>query len=373
MEKSTIQKKRFRGFLKSLIMITLVSLVLIFSFSIYTVYRVVAPPDIPTLQERDNRPVFAAVEPEPAWEYIYITNEAEEYIENDEHNWDYNLTAPERFTDDDRRDNFFTFLIVGLNEGQNANTVMVASYDANSREANLISIPRDSLMNVNRIGRKLSSSYIAGSGGGRGRAGGIDAIQRDVRSVIGFVPDFYIIIDYAAFHTIIDTVGGVEIYVPFHKRYTDKFQDLDIDIPPGLQHMDGETALHFARFRRANSGFQGITDYQRIENQQEVINAVGRRLLRPQSLLQIPTFVGIFNDYVYTNLTMGNMLWFARELNRVRGTDALSSHTTPMLGTSGAPMWYEILNARGVVDLVNETVNPFYRDIELRDVNIVTQ
>ena len=367
-------KKRLRSFLKSMALTMLVSLILIFSFSIYSIYRAVVPPDIPNLGQRDTRPTTVPF-PRPGPSASATQPQPSDGAETTAHDpdWDENLAAPERFTDDDRRANFFTFLIVGLNEGRNANTVMVASYDATARKAHLISIPRDSLINVNRTGRKLSSSYLAGAGAGRGREGGVRTLMRDVRTVIGFEPDFYIIIDYAAFHAIIDAVGGVEIYVPFHMRYTDPFQNLDIDIPPGQQHMDGETALHFARFRRANRGFQSISDYDRIANQQTVINAVVRQLLRPQSILRIPEFVDIFNEYVYTDLSHGNMLWFARELNRIRGTDALSTHTTPMLGTSGEPMWYELLNARGIVELVNETINPFYRDIELRDVSIVTQ
>ena len=363
-------KSRLRSFLKSLMLTLLVALILVLSFSIYSIYRAVVPPEIPALTQRDPLPVLnplptAAESQRP--DSVEPTGYAEDPV------WDDNLAAPERFTDDDRRDNVFTFLIIGLNEGRNANTVMVASYDATAREAHLISIPRDSLINVNRTGRKLSSSYLAGAAAGRGRDGGIRTLMRDVRTIIGFEPDFYILIDYAAFYSIIDTVGGIEIYVPFHMRYTDQFQNLDIDIPAGIQHMDGETALHFARFRRANRGYQSINDYQRIENQQAVINAVISQLLRPQSILRIPEFVDIFNEYVHTDLTHGNMLWFARELNRIRGTDALSTHTAPMLGTSGEPMWYEILNARGIVELVNDTINPFYREIELRDVSIITQ
>lgn len=365
-------KSRLRSFLKSIMLTILVALILVLSFSVYSVYRAVVPPEIPTLAQRDARPAINPL-PTAAESQAPTDNDVELAIHEEYLEWDDNLVAPERFTDDDRRNNVFTFLIIGLNEGRNANTVMVASYDATAREAHLISIPRDSLINVNRTGRKLSSSYLAGAAAGRGRDGGIRTLMRDVRTIIGFEPDYYILIDYAAFHTIIDEVGGIEIYVPFHMRYTDPFQDLDINIPAGIQHMDGKTALHFARFRRADRGFQSITDYQRIENQQAVINAVIAQLLRPQSILRIPEFVDIFNEYVYTDLTHGNMLWFARELNRIRGTDALSTHTTPMLGTSGEPMWYEILDARGIVQLVNDTINPFYRDIELRDVSIVRE
>ena len=289
----------------------------------------------------------------------------------------YVWPAPERFTDEDRREMFWTFLIIGLNEGRNANTVMVASYDGVTREANLISIPRDVAVHPTRNGRKLSSSYIAGSGGGRGREGGIAQVQRDVMNVVGFIPDFYVVIDYDAFFTIIDAIGGIEIDVPMRMRYSDPYQNLEIDIHPGLQLMDSETALHFVRFRQSNrnTNYPSLPggDFGRVRNQQIVIEEVVNRLLRPQSLLLIPEFVDIFNASVYTNLTFSNMMYFALELNHVRGTDALSSHVLLPARSGGSPLYEEFLGPQTVLELVNNTINPFNRDFELRDLNVVTE
>jgi len=358
------RKSRTRIFLTSFLVSSLVALLVGIGIFVYVFERtVIVPPEIPPLPTRP-------VNPNPPLPNDDYQNRAPEDTMPP---WYYGLVAPERFTDDDRRDNFFTFMIIGLTERSLANTIMVASYDAVANEAYLISIPRDSLMYTNRFGRKLSSSYLAGSGGGAGRAGGIQVLQRDVMNTIGFIPDFYIIIDYDAFFAIIDAVGGVDIYVPFHFRNDDPYQNLFIDIQPGWHLMDSHTALLFARFREANDGYRAISDYDRIVNQQTIINEVVSRLLRPQNLLRLPDFVDIFNASVDTNLNVGNMLYFARELNSIRGTDALTSYTTPMLGTTGRPHWYELLNPHGIVELVNRTVNPFYRDIEVRDLRIARE
>ena len=281
--------------------------------------------------------------------------------------------APERFTDDDRREMFWTFLIIGLNEGTNVNTAMVASYCGTTREANLISIPRDAPVHATRRGRKLSSSYLAGSGGGRGREGGVLQVKRDVMGVIGFMPDFYVVIDYDAFFSIIDAIGGIEVYVPMRMRYDDPWQNLHIDIMPGLQQMDSQTALEFSRFRRANRGYSSITDYQRIENQQAVVSAVIESLLRPATIPRLPELVSIFNDSVYTNLSLSDMMWFALELNHVSGTDALSMHTFQPIGPGQAPHYYEFLHAADVLELVNNTINPFNSDLVATDLNIIRQ
>ena len=286
------------------------------------------------------------------------------------------LRAPLRFTDDNRRQNVFTFLIIGLNAGKNANTVMVASYDSVSREANLVSIPRDIPVHATRNGRKLSSSYIIGSNRGGGVEGGVAQVQRDVMSVIGFIPDFYVVIDYDAFFTIIDAVGGIEIYVPIRMRYDDPIDNLRIDLQPGLQHMNGTTALHFVRFRQGNSGFPDLPggDLGRVQNQQAVVTAVTERLLRPASLLRISEFINIFNDSVHTDLTLRNMAWAGEQLFLVRGADAISGYTLP-ISHSGRRngISYEYLDAAATLELVNRTINPFYEDIKMQDLNIVSE
>ena len=280
-------------------------------------------------------------------------------------------TAPARFDEANRKELFYTVLIIGLTEGFNANTIMVASFDGVSGDAALVSIPRDSLVNVNRWHRKIHAAFPIGMQDERGFEGGVAQMQREVMSVIGFVPDFYVVIDYAAFEQIIDAVGGIEIEAPFHMRYDDPCQDLHINILPGLQQMDGRTALHFARYRQSNFGYQDITDYQRIEHQQMVVAAVMNNLFRPANVLRIPTFVDIFTENVHTNLSAGNLLWFAMQFQEVRGTDALSTYTLPA-ETSGYPRWYEILYAPGIVELVNRTINPYEQEIELRDLDIIT-
>jgi len=282
--------------------------------------------------------------------------------------------APEWATDEDRRENFWTFLIVGINNGTNANTIMVASYCANTHEAHLVSIPRDVPVNATRNGRKFASSYMIGARNG-GMEGGMAQMRRDVQTVIGFVPDFYVLFNYEMFATVIDAVGGIYVDVPIRMRYDDPIDRLRIDIEPGLQHMDGITALHFSRFRQGNPGFPSLPngDLDRVRNQQEVIRAVIDRLLRVENLnpMKIAEFVGIFNDNVYTSLPYRNMPFFANQLRFVDGVDALHTHTLPTVGRTVNRESYQFLVEAEVVRILNETVNPFYQDLSASDLRIV--
>lgn len=287
---------------------------------------------------------------------------------------DYRLneTLPVFLTQyEERTPMFFTFLIFGLTEGLNANTIMVAAYDANSKQGYIISIPRDSRVDFQRNNRKIVAAYPVGRLNGGGHEGGVARLKYEVATLIGFIPDFYISVDYEAFVRMVDAIGGVEIYVPFHMRYDDPCQALHIDITEGLQTLDGKNALHFARYRRGNDRRQDITDYQRIEHQQQVLTAVARKLITPTSILRIPEFVNIFNDYVDSNLTTGELIWFANQARSVGGVDGLNLYTLPMSGTSGAPAWYELPNEPEIVELVNRTVNPLMRDLTSQDLRIV--
>jgi len=365
--KRVISQRTRRTFLTSFL-ITTVSCLAIAILAVNVWNRAIAAPPPPPPMGHRPMPPIAQGTPNPDAGPSGNEDEQEPVVY-----W----PAPERFTDDDRRDMFWTFLIVGLNEGRNANTVMVASYCGIAREANLVSIPRDVPVNANRSGvaQKLASSYLAGAGHGRGRAGGVAQVQRDVMNVIGFIPDYYVVIDYDTFFTIIDAIGGVEIYVPIRMRYTDPYQDLLIDIQPGLQNMDSATALEFARFRQGDRGFPSLPDGDigRTRNQQTLINAVISSLLTPRNILNIREFVDIFNESVYTNLTFSDMMFFAFELNHVRGTDALTTDTFVPVHSSGRPLYFEFLSPSNVLGIVNSTLNPFKEDIELRDLNIIAR
>jgi len=281
------------------------------------------------------------------------------------------LQAPEGFTSEDRKELFYTFLVIGIDTGANTDTIIVASYDGLKQEANLISIPRDSLVNVKRPMKKINAAYPVGTQNG-GIEGGIAQLQREIKTIIGFIPDFYLLVNFEAFTRLVDAVGGIEIDVPFGMYYDDPYQNLHINIPKGLQYLNGEDALRFARYRKGNNINSSISDYDRINNQQTVIQAVTEQLLKPRNLLKIPEFIDIFTDNVFSNLEARDILWFAGEANKIRGTGALSMHTMPTTGTSGEPMYYEYLDSYGVLTLINETINPFIKDIEAKDLSIVT-
>ncbi|MCL1820695.1 MAG: LCP family protein [Oscillospiraceae bacterium] len=279
--------------------------------------------------------------------------------------------APPGVTDDDRRKDFYTFLIVGLDIGWNTDTIMVASYDAASKEANIIGIPRDSLVNAERKVKKINAAFGAGAVNGGGNEGGIAQLKREIKTVIGFIPDFYMIINLKAFEEIVDAVGGVEVTARMDMKYYDPTQNLRIDIPKGTQKLDGSDALKFARYRRGSNNKNTISDYERIENQQQVIKSLLSEVIKPSNWLKYPEFVRVFSDNVVTDLSTTDLLWFIGQAKDISGADALTTYTMPTTGTSGLPMYYELLDKEKILELVNSTINPYTVEIKPEDVDII--
>jgi len=281
------------------------------------------------------------------------------------------LKAPEGFGEEDRKELFYTVLIVGLDGGVNTDTIMVASYDGVNHEANVVGIQRDSKVNVKRNNKKINSAYAAGTLNGGGMDGGIDQLRREIKTIIGFIPEFYVIVDMDAVTKIVDAVGGVDVYVQFDMDYDDPDQNLHIHIPIGNQHLDGADALRFARYRKGNNSKYTINDDERIKNQQQVISSVTGRIMEAENIRKLSEFLDIFETNVYTNMKMQDMVWFADQINKIKDTDALSMNQLPIARSGWPDNSYEYLDEPAIVELLNETINPYKMDIKAEDLDII--
>ncbi|MDR1665308.1 MAG: LCP family protein [Clostridiales bacterium] len=360
------RKKRLKKLFLRTFLITFASLATLVFAGWLTLQSVIKPPEIP-----DHSPPAAKTEQHEA---AYVVPEAEQ----EDTLIGGGLHAPEGFTRSDRKNDFYTFLIFGLDEGNNTDSIMVAAYDDANKKAYVIGLPRDLKVNVKRRVKKINAAYPAGTLNGGGRIGGAEQLKREIKTIIGFTPDYFICVNLEAFERVIDAVGGVEVNVPYEMNYTDTAQDLTIQFDEGIRTLNGKEALAFARHRRNNEKRGGewvttksYTDYERIENQQAVIRALISKLLTPASILKLDEFIDIFNENVYTDIALNNMGWFAYKLNDIRSADeALETYTIPTTGTTGAPDWYELPDETAIVELINSTINPYVKNIEAKDLEI---
>ena len=260
-----------------------------------------------------------------------------------------------------RKDGYYTFVVCGTDDGNgNTDTILVGSFDTVNDKVNVISVPRDTMINVPWSIKKINSAY---------GAGGVDRLSEELAGIIGFTPDFYVIVDLDAFVKIVDTIGGVDFDVPQDMDYDDPYQDLHIHLKEGPQTLDGEEAIQLVRFRH---GYVD-GDMGRIAVQQDFMKALAAQCLKIGNLTKVTEFANIFSEYVKTDLSVGNMVWLGTQLLEV-DTDDIGFHTLP--GNQDAKqngLSYFTIYIDDTLAMVNQYINPYNEDITEDDVDILTQ
>jgi len=258
--------------------------------------------------------------------------------------------TPDRGTafDTDRQDGVYTLLLAGSDDGTgNTDTIMVGRLDTVRHTANFVSIPRDTLINVDTPIRKLNSVYWTAVYGG---ADGSEALRRHVKKLIGFDVDCYAVISLEAFEQAVDALGGIWFDVPRRMYYED---GPVIDLEPGYQLLNGEQAMWLCRYR---SGYMN-GDLDRIEVQHDFLKAAADQFLRLGSIPNIPEVAAILAENMDTNMTASNMAWFARQLLRCR-SENIRFYTAPNTPSYVHDLSYTFLDLYNWIQMINDELNP---------------
>lgn len=270
------------------------------------------------------------------------------------------LNEPEEET---REDGIYNVLVVGTDKvGLNTDTIMVMSLDSINNRANVMSIPRDTMSNVKRSVKKINSAYGIGAKDGKGN---IDNLKKEVSYLLGFEVDNYVVVNLVAFEEIIDEIGGVTIDVPREMNYDDPYQDLHIHIDEGEQHLNGQEAIGFCRYR---SGY-AEGDIGRVKAQQLFIEAVAKQLASPSTLTKVPALAEIVLRNMDTDLTNGEIVWFAKEALNVDMSTNLNMFILPGEGRYVNRLSYYLPDGEEILKIVNEYFNPYEEPIT--ELNVV--
>jgi len=163
-------------------------------------------------------------------------------------------------------------------DSHRADTILFTTLDLDNKTIQVLSIPRDTRVQIPGRGwDKINHAYPYG---------GIELLNRTLINYLGMPIHYYIELDYSSFPKIVDLLGGVDIYVEKRLKYVDKAGDLYIDIPQGLQHMNGETALKFVRFRH-----DALGDIGRIKRQQQFMKALLQKIADQAVSTKMPTLL----------------------------------------------------------------------------------
>lgn len=184
-------------------------------------------------------------------------------------------------------------MIVGIDTRENSgllntDTIMVASYNYETKNVVMLSIPRDLHVQVNPDVywfNRINSVY--GTYEQKEPGTGLANLKRVVEDVTGTQIQYYGMIDYKGFVELIDSVGGVYVNVEnsfTDYMYPDGFGYQTVSFKEGPQLMDGDTALKYSRSRHSMHNGEG-SDFARARRQQRVIVALKDALLSSDTLL----------------------------------------------------------------------------------------
>ena len=198
-------------------------------------------------------------------------------------------------------------MIMGVDEREGdvgrSDTLMIATLDPKKKKAALLSIPRDTRVKIRGHGfDKINAAYAYG---------GHALTQDTVEDLIGVHMEHHILINIKSFKKIIDAIGGVDINVEKRMYYEDVWDDdggLLIDLQPGLQHMDGDTAITYVRYRDEEG------DIGRIRRQQKFMQAVMDKITSPSIIPRIPSIIKEVVGSVQTDLSVKQLIEFATSL-----------------------------------------------------------
>lgn len=180
----------------------------------------------------------------------------------------------------------------------NTDTIIVAQIDQD--RLSLLSIPRDTRVEIPGHGiNKINAAC---------RYGGPELTAKVVSDLIGIPVEKYALIRWSGFIKIVDTLGGVDIYVPRNMHY-DPQEGLEyrIDLHKGYQHLDGRQALAFVRFR-----MEALGDIDRTKQQLQFLKALADKVKQPTTLVRLPVLLPELYKNVDTNMTLGEVLTAAR-------------------------------------------------------------
>lgn len=196
---------------------------------------------------------------------------------------------------------------VGDSGVKRTDTMIIVSINREAQTASMISLPRDLYVYIpggtmNRLNTAMT-------------IGGVELLKQTILYNFGVPIHYFARVDFDGFQEVVDSIGGVDLAVSCQfKDWKIKSPELDPEdednwyvdeLEPGIHHMDGETALWYARSRLMSN------DFDRGRRQQQLLRALLNQGVRLDLVPQAPALWNSFSDTVETDMDIGRMLQLA--------------------------------------------------------------
>lgn len=216
--------------------------------------------------------------------------------------------------DEIERSKPYNILVLGVDvEAHLTDVMMLCQIDTVNHKMNMLSVPRDTRVNINGRTAKINSAYH----------GGVEQTIKSVKELTSLPIHYYYLVNTSAFRDAIDALDGVDFTVPQNMDYEDPLQNLYIHLKEGYQHLDGDKSEQLVRFRRYPNG-----DIDRIKVQHDFFNALVEQKLAAKYILKIPELYSIIAENSSTNMRVVDMLSAGKQLLGIEKSD-YAAYTIP--------------------------------------------
>jgi LCP family protein required for cell wall assembly len=222
-------------------------------------------------------------------------------------------------------------LVLGYGGGQHqgaylTDSMLVMSLIPSNQHTTLISVPRDLWVQVpsgsGHYG-KINSVFEVGSNDGQNFMAGGEAAAQKVSLITGLDVKYWLTIDFEGFRDLINAIGGIDVYVPdsFTALYP-KNDDPNVDaswikvhFSKGMQHMNGETAIRYARARESLDNPAEGTDFARSARQMIIVKAVISKVKQWSTWPHLFDAMDALKRTIYTNLSLADLGFFSLKMD----------------------------------------------------------
>ncbi|MEL6437658.1 MAG: LCP family protein [Cyanobacteria bacterium J06621_8] len=226
-----------------------------------------------------------------------------------------------------------------------SDSLLLLRFDPQEEQVAVLSIPRDTRVPIDGYG--VSKINHANDYGG-------PALTASVTSELlgGINIDRYVRVNVQGVEKLIDALGGVTLNVPKNMKYNDFSQHLYIDLKKGVQHLDGDKAMQFLRYRYDSYG-----DISRVQRQQMLMRAAMEQTLRPATVVKIPKILSVIQSHLDTNLTVRELMALSNFAAKTEGTDFKMMMLPGDFNSADARVSYWLPNSEKINRLMRKHFN----------------
>ncbi|TFE31706.1 LCP family protein [Cohnella luojiensis] len=254
----------------------------------------------------------------------------------------------------------------------NTDVMMVAAFNPKTKTATVVSIPRDSDLQLEGYKRHKANGYYAAFHSFGRNEKNLEEDQlpdyardqtREMLAKFFDIPIQYTaVIDFQGFVDVVDALGGVDVTVDKDMRYVDTVDDTDIDLTAGEQTLDGEQALGFVRYRKSNRGTAPSSDFERNERQSQVLGAIADRMKSFSSVTKVDDVLNAVGDNMRTDIPKSQIQNLIKTYFRINRSDI---RFIPLTGEWKSPYVYlDDAKLQEAKQALSEELNPEGRPVE---------